>query len=173
MKRIFLFLIITLLFIVFSVLITGIYKKIKYYTDAEKQISVLPIFSLPELNGTSFSTSEIDAGPVLIVRFHPECEHCRYELKEILNSKLVEKQNKVLLISNSSKENVSAFLSQFDINGRENIIPLLDTAFLLSDIFRKDVIPSNYIYDKELKLVKALYGEYKTETILKYLESSE
>jgi len=173
MKKLFLLLVITLLFIVFSVLITGLYKKIKYHIDAEQQISVLPLFSLPKINGTSFSTSEIDVGPVLIVRFHPECEHCRYELKEILNSRLIEKQNKVLLISNSTKENVSAFLSQFDINGRENIVPLLDTAFIISDIFRKDIIPSNYIYDKNLKLVKALYGEYKTETILKYLESGE
>jgi hypothetical protein len=50
---------------------------------------------------------------------------------------------------------------------------MTDTAYALADIFSRNVIPSNYIYNKELKLVKALYGEYKIETILKYLEPRE
>jgi hypothetical protein len=48
---------------------------------------------------------------------------------------------------------------------------LSDTAFIFSELFRTDVIPSNFIYNKDLKLVKALRGETTIETITKYLQS--
>lgn len=173
MRKLFLTLVVTIFFIVMAIFVMGILKKMKDYTAIESQISTLPVFSLSTLTGSSYSTSEIDKGPVLIVRFHPECEHCRYELAEIFNSVLPEEVVKVLLISNADRNSVANFLAGFDIGEKQDIIPLIDTSFVSNDIFRKDVIPSNYIYNKELKLVKALYGEYKFETIIKYLETND
>ncbi|HBH84495.1 MAG TPA: hypothetical protein DDY34_11885 [Bacteroidales bacterium] len=173
MKKLILTLFVVVFILVLSFFVMGISRKIKENNASENQISTLPLFSLPELNGRIFSTSEINRGPVLLVRFHPECEHCTYELKELFRSGLADREVMVLLVSGAPKNDVNSFLNQFDVSGKDNIIPLTDTAYLLSDIFSKNVIPSNYIYDKELKLVKALYGEYKIETILKYLEVSE
>ena len=156
-----------------SVILIGIYGKIKENKLVEEKISTLPHFSLPDLNGKIFSSSEIKKGPVLLVRFHPECEHCRYELNEIFNSGLTRKGVMVLLVSGAPENTVSGFMAQFDAGKTDSIITMTDTAWVLSDIFSRNVIPSSYIYDTDLKLVKSLYGEYKIETILKYLEAGE
>jgi hypothetical protein len=47
---------------------------------------------------------------------------------------------------------------------------LSDTAFVFSELFRTDVIPTNFIYDEDLKLIKILKGETTIETITKYLQ---
>jgi len=167
----------TLVIIVFFGLllfiVTGILKRVKEIKVSEDKISTLPHFSLPDLNGRIFNTSEIREGPVLLVRFHPECGHCGYELNEIFKSGLTARGVMVLLITVAPENEAAAFLAQFDTCKDDNIVSMTDTALVLSDIFSRNVIPSNYIYDKELKLVKALYGEYKIETILKYLETGE
>ena len=173
MKRILLIILAGVILFIVSFFILGILKKVKDLSSAEEQISVLPRLSLPATDGTIISTSEITEGPVLIVRFHPECEHCRYELTEIFKSRIPEKGIRVLLISNADRESVVSFLSGIGTGEKQNIVTLIDSAYVLSDIFRKEIIPSNYIYDKDLKLVKALYGEYKIETICKYLDIGE
>lgn len=173
MKRLVMTSVIIVFFGLLLFIVIGIFKKIRENELVEDKISTLPHFSLPDLNGKIFSTSEIKKGPVLLVRFHPECEHCRYELDEIFNNRLTDKGVMVLLISGAPEKTVTGFLAQFDAGKTDKVTILTDTAFVLADIFSKNVIPSNYIYDTDLKLVKALYGEYKIETILKYLEPGE
>ena len=173
MKKIFLIILAGVFLFILSFFINGIVKKVKVHSSTEEQISVLPRFSLPSTHGIIINTSDIKEGPVLIVRFHPECDHCRYELTEIFRSIIPEKNIKVLLISNADRESIKSFMSGFETGEKQNIITLIDSACVLCDIFSKNVIPSNYIYDEDLKLVKSLYGEYKIETILKYLDIGE
>jgi cytochrome oxidase Cu insertion factor (SCO1/SenC/PrrC family) len=173
MKNLFKTLVIIVFFGLLSFIVLGILKKIKENQVSEEKISTLPNFSLPDLNGNIFSTSTIRKGPVLLVRFHPECEHCSYELNEIFHSGLTARGVMVLLVSSAPANDVASFLGQFDVGKTDRIISMTDTAYALADIFSRNVIPSNYIYNKELMLVKALYGEYKIGTILKYLEPRE
>lgn len=166
--------VILLLFLsIVSFFVIGIIRKNSERVLVENRISSLPSFSFVDLKDNTFNSNSIEEGPVLIVKFHPECDHCRYEISEILNSGIPDGEVKVLLISSADCKTVTRFLSQFDIAGKHSIIPLIDTSFVFSDIFGKDIVPSNYIYDRDLKLVKALYGEYKIETIEKYLGISE
>ena len=162
-----------LLLFTISFLVAGIVRKSNEKEITDNRISSLPVFTFVDLTGEKFSSGCIREGPVLIVKFHPECEHCQYEISEILRSKIPGSGIKVLLITNAGRKNVLDFLSQFDITGYHNIIPLIDTAFIFSDVFGKDLVPSNYIYNKELKLVKALYGEYKIEKIQNLLGLGE
>ena len=160
-------------FLTITFIVIGIGNKLNKEKIIKEHISKLPQFSFTTLQNTSFNSSSITQGPVLIVRYHPECEHCQYEISELLKSKIAKSGFKILLISDADKNDINKFLDQFSISEKQGIIPLLDTASVFPKIFGKDIIPSNYIYDKELNLIKILYGEYKIETILKYLEESE
>ena len=173
MKRLVMTSVVIVFFGLLLFIVAGIFRKIKENELIEERLSALPDFSLPDMKGKIFSTSDLKKGPVLLVRFHPECEHCRYELNEIFRSGLADNGVMVLLVSSASENDVAAFLSQFDTGKSDRIITMTDTSYVLADIFSKNVIPSSYIYDTDLKLVKALYGEHKIETILKYLESGE
>jgi thiol-disulfide isomerase/thioredoxin len=165
--------IVILILICISFFIYGIIKKSSKKASIEEKISSLPEFSFVDVDGKVFSSTYIKEGPVLIVKFHPECEHCQYEISEILSSKIPLNPVKVLFITNSSKENAIQFFSQFDKSRLVDSRILIDTAFLFMEIFGKDLVPSNYIYDKDLKLRKALYGEYKVEVIEKLLGLNE
>ena len=156
-----------------SFLVFGITRKTKEKALMEEQISKLPSFSFVMLDNTVYNSDNIKEGPVLIVRFHPECEHCQYEISELLKSKIPDSGIKVLLISDAERNIVISFLNQFNISEKQKIIPLLDTAFVFGEIFGKDIVPSTYIYNKDLELVEVLPGEYKIETILSYLEEGE
>lgn len=170
-------LILTVLPVVFSItlilLISGVRSKILNEKGINEKISVLPSFAFKTLARDDFHSSDIKEGPVLIVRFHPECEHCQYEISQIFKSDIPDLVSKALLISSDHPDSIRKFLEQFDSSDHPSVIVLADTSYLFSDIFGKDIIPSNYIYNKKLKLVKVLSGEVKTETIRKYIQTGE
>jgi hypothetical protein len=165
---------VAVLFILFlSVLISGIIRKMSKEARVDEKIAYLPSFSFRTLEEDDFHSSEIEKGPVLIIRFHPECEHCQYEISQILKSDIPDIVSKALLISNDDPDSIKVFLKQFNYADHPSITVLADTADIFNSIFGKDIVPSNYIYNKDLKLIKVLFGEVKTETIRKYLLISE
>jgi hypothetical protein len=173
MKKILLDVIIVVFALSSTFLISGIVKKTQKHKQITEKISRLPSFSFMTLTNDSFNSSEIRKGPVLVIRFHPECEHCQYEISEILKSIIPASGAFVIMVSSADPDSIRKFMHQFDYSDYPAIIPLIDTSYIFGDIFGSDKIPSNYIYNKELNLVKVLYGEVKTETILKYLCGSE
>lgn len=170
-------LILTIILVLFSIslilLISGVSSKLLERKRLNEKISVLPSFAFQTLANDDFHSSEIKEGPVLIVRFHPECEHCQYEISGIFNSDIPALVSRALLISSDHPDSIRKFLKQFNSSEYPSILALADTSDTFSEIFGKDIVPSNYIYSKELKLVKVLLGEVKTETIRKYIKSSE
>ncbi|HUX97579.1 MAG TPA: hypothetical protein VMV47_17735 [Bacteroidales bacterium] len=158
-----------LLFIVLIFLVYGIVKKSGEKALIENRIATLPKFSFVDLECNLFSSDSINEGPLLIVKFHPECEHCQYEISEIFHSSIPFSGTKILFITNSSREKTKQFFSQFDKSVMSQAIILIDSSYAFSNIFGKDIVPSNYIYDRDLKLTRALYGEYKIEIMEKLL----
>jgi len=173
MRKIILGVIITVFVLSAMFLILGMINKVQKHKQITEKIARLPSFSFMTLTNESFNSSEIREGPVLVVRFHPECEHCQYEISELLKSKIPSSGILVLMVSSANPDSIRKLFSQFDLFDYPAIIPLVDTSYRFGDIFGSDIVPSNYIYNKELDLVKVLYGEVKTETIIRYLNQSE
>jgi thiol-disulfide isomerase/thioredoxin len=156
-----------------SYLVTGIGKKVQYHKSVAEKIAKFPAFSFMRLSNEAFRSSEIVEGPVLVVHFHPECEHCQYEISEILKSAIPESCTSVILVSSASPDSIRKFLSRFNVFDYPSVIPLADNSYNFEEVFGSGIIPSSYIYSRKLNLVKVLHGEVKTETILKYLQLSE
>lgn len=173
MRRIILIVVILLFALSATFLVSGIVKKIQKQTQLAERLSKLPSFSFATLTNESFNSSEIRRGPVLLIRFHPECEHCQYEISGILKSNIPSSGTTVILVSSADPDSIRKFLNRFNYSDYPSVIPLADTSYIFGDIFGSDIVPSNYIYNKELELVKVLHGEVKTETILKYLREIE
>ena len=163
----------TVFIVATSLLIIGIIHKFHINRHFEERIKELPTFSFQLLNKKSFSSCEIKEGPLLVVHFHPECEHCQYEIAGILKSKIIKPHLKVLLIANANPDSVIQFMNRFPISETQDVITLIDTANAFKNSFGETIVPSNYLYDKDLKLIKVLYGEYKLETIMKLFDISE
>jgi hypothetical protein len=158
---------------VFLVLVSEIVFRTKASHKAKDRIEYLPGFSFPTTNNSLFNSCDIKNGPLLIVHFNPECEHCKYETERITESDLPGMNCPILMITEAPPDSVKKFVNNYSLNKYPSIKVLLDTSYVFGKIFRSGIIPTNYIYNKNLQLVKTLQGEYKTETIIKYLIGSE
>jgi hypothetical protein len=173
MKRILVIIIIIVFALTAAYLISGISEKIQGQNQLAERIKKLPEFSLPALNRACFSSSEIKEGPLLIIWFHPDCEHCQYEISELFSSQIFDTGTTVMLVSDAARDSVISFLNKFTLPDTDKLITLIDTAFVFTDIFGRAVIPSGYLYDKELKLIDIFPGEYKIEAILNRFSQNE
>ena len=152
-------------------LVVGSVRKIQKRRLADERISLFPTFSYMTLLNNPFNSSNIKEGPILIVHFHPECEHCQYEVSEIFKSNIPKSFPEVILISSAHPDSIRNFLKQFNYTDYKSVIPLVDTSFSFQEIFGKGSIPSSYIYSRKLKLIKVFHGEVKTENLLNCLRS--
>ncbi len=173
MKRRIGLLLLTVMLGLMIVLIGGILrKKAKAEEDAEK-IKRLPDLVLTDIIGNSFRTDQIESGPLLITFFHPECDHCRYEISSLFSSGLLDNDLTVLFVSYADKSEIQSFAHLLGTPEMPNIHVFHDPDFILGDLFHADIMPSNYIYSDSLFLVKVLKGSTRPETILKYLKGND
>jgi len=173
MKRRIGLLLLAVLFGLIVVLIGGILHKKAKAEESTAKIKRLPDLVLTDLYGKSFRTDQVTSGPLLITFFHPECDHCRYEISSLLGSGLLNNDLTVLFISTADKSEIQSLMSELGMAGVSNLHVFHDPDFKLSDLFRADIIPSNYIYSDSLYLVKVLKGSTRPETILKYLTGND
>jgi hypothetical protein len=173
MKKIIFSAVIFVMIALLAFLVTRIISKMEHQRlDAEK-ISRFPSFSFLTLSKGLYNSTDIKEGPILVVHFHPECEHCQYEISEILKSNIPASFSKVLLVSSAHPDSIRKLLDPFNYSNYPSVIPLIDAAYNFEEIFGSGIVPAIYIYDIKLNLKKGLHGEVKTESILKYLRERE
>lgn len=171
MKRIIAAITISTFALIIIMLTAGIITRAKQAGIIEKRIATLPEFTLPTIDGEILNTANFGSGPLLIVYFHPECEHCRSEIESLLGSTLLESYVKLIMISYAGPDIIRSFIREIEVNSEAKTWIVSDTTLLFSDLFGTDIIPSSYIYNEDLRLVKCFKGETSLGGILKYLGS--
>jgi len=133
--------------------------------------------TLPNIQFTSFEGALVNLQsynrtiPLVIVYFHPECEHCQYEAEEIgQNAGAFKNCQLVLVTADDSLLRVKQFCNNYHLWEVDNLEVLLDTKNIFKKNFGKAVIPSVFIYNKERKLKKRFLGETKPEAIIQELQ---
>lgn len=145
-----------------------IYKGYSSKKEAEQRIQVLPDASFHSLSGIPVNLNDFDkTRPLVIIYFHPECEHCQYEAQEIgQNTAAFNHCQMVMVTPDDSLQRVENFCSEYHLWELDNIEILLDTENRFQKVFGKAIIPSVYIYTTNRKLSKNFYGETKPEAII-------
>jgi len=147
-------------------------RKVKADEAAEK-IRSLPDVVMTDIWGNVFRTDQITSGPLLITFFHPECDHCRYEISSLLDSGLPDSQLALLLVSYADRAEIQSFMHQLDIVEGSPLHILHDSDFKMSELFGADIMPSNFIYNDSLQLVKIFKGSTRPEAMMKYLYGND
>ena len=173
MKNLIRKLILSALSVLLGLLISGILIRKAKAEKAADRIKALPDLVLTDIRGDTVRTSQIPTGPVLITFFHPECDHCKYEISSLLNSGLLDSLLTILLISFADRSEILSFIQQFDIDDTSTLRILHDPDFRMSGLFRADVMPSNYIYNDSLQLVKIFKGSSRPEAFMRYMFSDD
>jgi hypothetical protein len=166
MRKIFLLSTGVLLILSIVLLGFGITRKVQKRRAAAEMIARLPAFSFFTLDNRVFNLSDIRNGPVLVMYFHPECEHCQWEVGQIFEKKIPDSFQHVLLVSTAHPDSIRKFLNQFSYSAQQTVTALKDTLYNFEQYFGSSMIPSSYVYDRDLNLIKEFHGEIKGEAIL-------
>ncbi|QGY43529.1 redoxin domain-containing protein [Maribellus comscasis] len=147
------------------------YQVIEDYSEkkeVEKQTQILPDASFNSLSGIPVNLHDFNqTQPLVIIYFHPECEHCQYEAQEIgQNAYAFNHCQLVMVTPDDSLQRVENFCSDYHLWELDNCEVLLDTKNRFQKVFGKAIIPSVYIYATNRKLITHFLGETKSEAII-------
>lgn len=157
----------------FGMLVYGIFHRIGQSRDEFERIKTFPRFNSYYIDGRDFNTDRIKEGPVLIVFFHPECEHCQYQIGEL--SKLLPDLPglNTLFVSHAPVDIVKKFVDDYGIKDSEFSAILSDQSLDVRELFNVNKVPATILYNSQLELVKRYDGEVRIETIMRYLMSDD
>jgi hypothetical protein len=171
-KRAGIFLLLLAICLVIFLIGSTMIRKAKAEDDIEK-IRNLPSLVVKDMMDNVFCTDQITSGPLLITFFHPECDHCKYEISSFMENLLPDSSIKIVLVSYADQVAVMTFMEELEVSYPSNLKILIDPDLRMTDMFRAEIIPSNYIYNDSLQLVKIFKGATKPETLLKYLTGND
>lgn len=109
---------------------------------------------------------------MLIVYFHPECDFCNIEINNLLENKNNLQMLKILFITYASMEEIKQFILMNPICKSENITIVSDVKGEFANAYNIKSPPTNFIYDKNKKLIKVHKGMMSFEQLKKYLNQS-
>lgn len=152
------------------------YHTVKGYNEkkeAERRIQTLPQAEFISLTGKEVNLHDFDPEkPMVIVYFHPECDHCHYEAQEIGQNAAAFKHCQVVMVtSDDSLKRIENFCAEYNLWELNNIEVLIDSNNRFKKIFGKALVPSVYIYDSARKLKRYFPGETKPEAIISEINS--
>jgi len=171
MRKLLKYILLALLLIVGSWLVTSTWQTYQSKKLAETRIQTIQHCCLESLEGKPVCIDEFDPQlPTVIIYFHPECEHCQYEAKEIgIHASEFANTNLLMATPDRSIQRIKDFATQNHLWVIDNFNLLLDKTDAFNRHFGTATIPSVFIY-KNKKLVKKYIGETKIEAILKIIE---
>lgn len=135
---------------------------------AQRSVNTLPEFKFVKMDGTPFTKSNIKPlEKSILIYFDPTCDHCQKETDEIGKRYNDFKNVSFYLISRSSKTDVSTFMRTYGkrINGKKNVMALLDPNSEFMMKFAPTQYPSIYVYSKG-RLIKFFSGTTNVNEIL-------
>ncbi|MDO4783044.1 MAG: TlpA family protein disulfide reductase [Capnocytophaga felis] len=146
------------------------YQKMSHKKQVAQQIAILPAFSFTDLEGNTFTNSDLKENVATIfVYFNSECDYCLHEAQSIRENLLQFDGTQFVFVSFEPVENIKKFAQEQQFLGVENITFVQDASFVFAQKFDANSIPYLLIYNKDKKLIYKHKGQIKAETIFRVL----
>lgn len=171
--------------IVLSVLLLGVGGAIAWMLwqtlhRAEKKAQIkattqqLPDVQLLALDSVSFGlANSVGNQAAVLFFFHPDCEHCQNEAKQVRENAEELSAAKLVWISSEDIERLREFDEKFSLTKSiEKLVVAKIDPVIANEKFGLRTFPTVFIYDAAGNLTKKYTGETKIEAILKHLPKS-
>lgn len=155
--------------LIFSfLLLAGIYSA---HAQAVSGLKKIAPFQIRLTNGQQFSASQLAAGPVVLIYFSPDCEHCQDFTKDLVKNYNVVANKQVVMVTFQSMEMLKPFVKQYSLATYPNFkVGTEGTSYVVQRYYGIRSFPYIAIYDKTGKLVKVYEGEQPHADIFKTLK---
>jgi thioredoxin-related protein len=135
----------------------------------------IPPFRLLQVDSLRFFTKDDikKNRRVLIIFFSPECEHCKHQMRDILEDFSQFKDIEIVMATFQPFDEMKSFYNYFRIADHPNIMMGRDEKYLLPPYYRMQSLPFLALYDKKGQLIAHFEGNQKTDTILDAFEGKQ
>jgi thiol-disulfide isomerase/thioredoxin len=166
-KKVIVGLSLTTLAVVMSFVLKDVTKRIQQ----DKTVKYMPSFEIKSAAGEVFSKAFFSKeAPSVFIAFHPECEHCQYEARSIVEKQMQFKNTQIVLFTFANDSLTHAFTKTYGLDSLKNVHILTDNKNEMWTLFDVKTIPTIFIYNAQNQLVKRFNGETKIEAILKHIQ---
>ena len=107
---------------------------------------------------------------VLIMVFSPDCNHCKHEIKEIIENIDLFKNIQIVMASPLDFHLIKSFYELYKIADYPNITMCRDYSYFLGDFFKVKNFPAIFLYDKKGKFVQTFDGSVPVQKIVDALK---
>ena len=169
MKKIIASLIIIITLIGLAYMGVNIIQKQAIKKQIESTIQKLPILSFYTTNQEIFTFENNPQKNILIIYFHPVCEHCQYEAKQISKHQDKFKGTYILMVSPAQLDDIKQFQTDYQLGEITNLKMLWDKDRKFEAYFGTSTFPTVLIYNSNNELQKKYKGEVKIDAIIKHI----
>jgi peroxiredoxin len=127
----------------------------------------LPPMLVATLNGSQVNIHTLK-GEVILILFHPDCDHCQREATEIRQHLEAFQKYALYFISTDQKTAIEKFAGEYDLAGKPNVFFGTTTVQNVIDNFGAIAAPSVYIYSDQ-QLRNNFNGEVDIQKILQVI----
>jgi thioredoxin-related protein len=129
-------------------------------------------FQITLTNGKPYNAAQLAPGPVVLMYFSPDCDHCQEFTKALLKNYTVMTNKQLVMITFQSMEMIKKFEKDYNLAAYPNIkLGTEGTSYLVQKYYQIRSFPYLAMYDKTGKLVKIYEGEQPYTEIFKTLKS--
>ena len=123
-------------------------------------------FQIKLTNGQQYTASQLAAGPVVLIYFSPDCEHCQAFTKDMLKNYSAFANKQVVMITFQSMEMLRPFATQHKLSSYPNIkVGTEGYSYIVQRYYQIKSFPYIALYNKAGNLVQTFEGEQPHQTI--------
>ena len=128
-------------------------------------------FQIKLTNGQQYTSAQLAKGPVVIIYFSPDCDHCQEFTKDLVKNYPVVANKQVVMITFQAMDMLKPFVTKYNLNQYLNFkVGTEGTSYLVQKYYQIRSFPYIAIYDKAGNLVKTYEGEQPHSEIFKTLK---
>ena len=123
-------------------------------------------FQIRLTNGQQYTSSQLAAGPVVLIYFSPDCEHCQDFTKDMIKNYSIFANKQVVMITFQSMEMLKPFVNQHKLGTYNNIkVGTEGYSYTVQRYYQIKSFPYIALYDKAGNLVQTFEGEQPHQSI--------
>ena len=139
-------------------------EKKKQPEQAMPPVNELPAMLLTQKDGSIVDAKNLE-GKIVLIFFHPDCDHCQREAKEIEEHKDDFIGYKIYFISSDPMPQLVKFEEDYHLGNLPNVTFATTRVEFIMGNYGPIAAPSLFIYSAERRLVKKFIGETKIDQI--------
>ena len=156
----------------FSIVLLLVGAFLNCYSQGGAAAKKIAPFSIRLTNGQQYNYSQLAAGPVVLIYFSPDCDHCQAFTKDLVKNYSVVANKQVVMVTFQAMDMLKPFVTQYGLNSYSNFkVGTEGTSYVVQKYYQIRSFPYIAIYDKTGKLVKTYEGEQPHAEIFKTLKA--